>query len=71
LVLALGAMAIAAGVITVAGFATGSARVNLSAQDFGAAALDGVHGLAMAGQEACGVFLAIGRSVLAEDVSQF
>ena len=71
LVLALGAMAIAAGMITVAGFATGGARVNLSSQRFGAAALDGVHGLAMAGQEFGCMFLSIGRSVLAEDVSQF
>jgi len=68
LVLALGAVAIAARVITVAGFATGEARVNLSSQRFGAAALDSAHGLAMAGQQMRGVFLAIGRSVLAEDV---
>jgi hypothetical protein len=37
----------------------------------GTAALDGAHSLAMAGQEVCGVFLVISRTVLAEDISQF
>jgi hypothetical protein len=71
LVLALGAMAIAAGVIAVADFTAGGTGKNLSTQRLGTAALDGAHSLAMAGQEVCGVFLVISRTVLAEDISQF
>jgi len=71
LVLALGAMAVAAGVIAVTDFSAGRAGKDLSAQRLGAAALDGAYGLAMAGQEVRSVFLAVGGSVLAEDISQF
>ena len=71
LVLAFGAMAVAAGVITVTDFTTGGAGKDLSTQRWCAAALDGAHCLAVAGQQRCGIFLAIGGSVLAEDVSQF
>lgn len=71
LVLALGAMAIAAGVIAIADFPADRTSKDLSTQRLCTAALDGAHSLAMAGQEVRGVFLAIGRSILAEDVSQF
>ena len=71
LVLALGAMAIAAGVIAVADFPAGRTGKDLSTQRLSAAALDGAHGLAVAGQEMGSVFLAISGTVLAEDISQF
>ena len=68
LLLALGAVAVAAGVVTVADFATIWAGKDLSAQRFGTAALDRTHGLIVTGQEAWGVFLAISWTVLVEDV---
>jgi hypothetical protein len=69
--LALGAMAIATRMVAVTDFAAGRAGKDLSPQRLGTAAFDSAHGLAMAGQQVCGVFLTIGGSVLAEDVSQF
>jgi len=69
LVLAFGAMAIAARVITVTDFTAGRAGKDLSTQRFGTAAFNSAHGLAMTGQEACDIFLAIGGSVLAKDIS--
>ena len=71
LVLALGTMAVAAGVIAVADFSTGRTSKDLSTQRLGAAALDGAHGLKVAGQEVCSIFLAVGGAILAEDISQF
>jgi len=69
--LAFWAMAVAAGMIAVAHFAAIGAREHLSTQGFCPAAFDGQHGLAVTGQQAVGVLLAIGRAVAAEDVSQF
>ena len=71
LVLALGAMAVAARVVAVADFPAGRTGKDLSTQRFCAAALDGAHSLAVAGQQARGIFLAVGGTVLAEDVCQF
>jgi len=71
LVLALGAMAIAAGVIAVADFPAGQTSKDLSTQRLCTAALDGAHSLAVAGQEVCSVFLTIGGAILAKDISQF
>jgi len=71
LLLALWATSVAAGVVAVADFATVWAGKHLSTQRFGSAALNRAHGLVMTGQEARGVFLAIGWTVLAKDISQF
>ena len=71
LVLALGAMAVAARVITKADFTAGRAGKDLSTQRLCAAALDSAHSLAMTGQEVSSVFLAISRTVLVKDISQF
>ena len=71
LVLAFGAVAVAAGVIAVADFTAGRADEDLPTQRLGAATLNGAHSLVVAGQQAGGVFLAIGGTVLAKDISQF
>jgi hypothetical protein len=71
LVLALGAVAVAAGVVAVTGFAAGGTTIHLSAQGFCAAALNGAHGLAVRGQQLVGILLAIGRTIAAKDVRQF
>jgi hypothetical protein len=71
LVLALGAMAIAAGVIAVTDFTASRAGKDLSTQRLSAAVLDGAHSLAMTGQEVCGILLAVGGTVLAKDISKF
>jgi len=71
LVLAFGAVAVAAGVIAVAHFAAIGASVHLSAQGFCPALLNGTHDPAMAGEQAVGVLLAVGRAVAAEDICQF
>ena len=47
--LAFGAVTVAAGVVAVTGFVTSSAVIDLPAQGFGAALLNGIHRLAMAG----------------------
>ena len=70
-VLALGAMAVSAGMIAVTDFSTGGAGIDLPAQRLCAATFDGFHGLAVTGQQACGIFLAISGSGLAKDVCQF
>jgi len=57
--------------IAVADFAASRAGKDLSTQRFGTAAFNSAHGPAMAGQQACGIFSAIGGRVLAKDVSQF
>jgi hypothetical protein len=44
---------------------------DLPTQSWCAALLDGAHGPSVAGEQAIGVLLAIGRAVLAEDVCQF
>jgi hypothetical protein len=56
-------------VIAVTDFTASRAGKDMSTQRFGAAALDGAHGPLVAGQQAWGIFSAIGWSVLAEDVS--
>jgi hypothetical protein len=62
-------MAIAAGMITVTDFTASRAGKDMSTQCFGAAAFNSAHGPLVAGQQAWGIFSAIGWSVLAEDVS--
>ena len=69
LMLAFGTMAIAAGVVAVTDITASRAGKDMSTQRVGAAALDGAHGLLVAGQQVWGIFSAIGWSVLAEDVS--
>jgi hypothetical protein len=68
LVLALGAVAVAAGEVAVADFAAIWASVHLSTPGFCAAALNSEHCLTVAGEQAVGVLLAVGRAVLAEDI---
>jgi len=70
-VLALGTVAVATGVVAVTDFTAGRAGKDLSSQRLGTAALDGAHRLAMARQQVCGIFLAVGGTVLAEEISQF
>jgi len=70
-VLTFRAVAIAAGVIAVLGLVALRAGIGLSTQSGGTALLNGAHGPPVAGEQAAGVFLAIGGTVLAEDVSQF
>ena len=57
--------------VAVTDFPAGRAGKDLSTQRFRAAALNRAHGAVVAGQETRGVFLAVGWSVLAEDVCQF
>ena len=70
-VLALGAMTVAAGVVAVLGLVALRAGIGLSTQGRCAALLDGAHNLPVAGEQALGILLAIGGTELAEDVSQF
>ena len=70
-ILALGAMTVAAGVVAVLGLVALRAGVDLPTQSWCAALLDGAHGPSVAGEKTIGVFLAVGRAVLAEDVCQF
>jgi len=65
------AMAIAAGVITVARFFASCTAIDLTTQGCGAAALNRVHGLAVRGQQLGGILLAIGRTIAAKDICQF
>jgi hypothetical protein len=58
-------------VVAVLGLVALRAGVDLSTQGWGAALLNGAHGPSMAGEQAIGVFLAVGRAILAEDVCQF
>lgn len=62
---------VAAGVIAVLGLVALRAGVDLSTQSWCAALLDGAHNSPVAGDQAISVFLAVGRTVLAEDVGQF
>lgn len=71
IVLALGAMTIAARVVAVLGLVALRAGIGLATEGRGAALLNGAHGLPVAGKQAFGVLLAISRAVLAEDISQF
>ncbi len=70
-VLAFWTVAIAAGVVAVLGLVALWAGEDLPTQGRGAALLNGAHGPSVAGEQAIGVFLAVGRAVLAEDVCQF
>ena len=70
-VLTFRAVAIAAGVIAVLGLVALRAGIGLSTQSGGTALLNGAHGPPVAGEQAAGVLLAIGGTVLAENVSQF
>ncbi len=62
---------VAAGVVAVLGLMALRAGIGLPTQGRCAALLDGAHGPSVAGKQALGVFLAVGRAVLAEDVCQF
>jgi hypothetical protein len=64
-------VAVAAGVVAVLGLVALGAGEDLSTQGWGAALLDGAHSPSVAGEKTIGVFLAVGRAVLAEDVCQF
>jgi hypothetical protein len=70
-VLAFWTVAVAAGVVAVLGLVALGAGKDLSPQSRCAALLDGAHSPPVAGEQALGVFLAIGGAVLAEDVCQF
>ncbi len=70
-VLAFWTVAIAAGMIAVLGLVALRAGEDLPTQGGCAALLNGAHGPSVAGEQAIGVFLAVGRAVLAEDVCQF
>ena len=70
-VLAFRAVAVAAGVVAILGLIALRAGVDLPTQSWCAALLDGAHGPPVAGEQAAGVLLAIGGTVLAENVSQF
>jgi hypothetical protein len=70
-VLAFGAVTIAAGMVTVLYLAAFGAGLHLPAQGLGAVLLDGAHGLPVTGEKLVSVFRAIGRTVLAKEISQF
>ena len=70
-VLAFWTVAIAAGVVAVLGLVALRAGVYLPTQSWCAAQLYSAHGPSVAGDQAIGVFLAVGRAVLAENVCQF
>ena len=70
-VLAFGAMAVAAGVITVLQLLTLWTAIDLSTQDRSAAVFNRPHGLEMVARHAAGILLAIGRSITAENIRQF
>jgi len=69
--LAFGTMPVAAGMVTVTGFATGSTTIDLSSQNFGTATLDGTHGLTVGRQQLVGMFLAVSGAVASKDLRQF
>ena len=64
-------MTIATGMITVLYLAAFRAGVDLPAQCFGAALLDGAHRLPVTRQDLICVLLAIGGTVQAKDIGQF
>ena len=70
-VLALGAMTVATGVVAVLGLVALRAGIGLPPQGGCAAPLNSAHGLPVAGEQALGVLLAIGGTILAEDIGQF
>ena len=70
-VLTLGAEAVAAGMVQVAGLAAVGALVDLSAQGGCATLLDGPHCLVMAGQHVRAEAGAIGRAIAPEDLGEF
>jgi hypothetical protein len=57
--------------VTVADLVALRTGVELPTQGLGAAGLNGVHGPAVAGEQAVVVLLAIGWAVAAEDIGQF
>ena len=71
LMLAFRTVTIAAGVIAVAHFPAFDAAENLPAQGFGAALLDGAHGLVVRRQQAFSVLLPVGPAINAENLGQF
>ena len=71
LILAFGTMAVAAGMVTVLQLLTVRAAINLSAQCCGATLFNCPHHFEVGGRHLAGVLLAIGRTILAEDVRQF
>ena len=64
-------LAVAAGMVAVLHLLTVRAAIDLPTQGLRAALLNGPHGFEMAGGHAAGVLLAIGRTILAENVCQF
>ena len=71
IVLAFWAVTVSAGVIAVLGLMALRAGEDLPSQCGCAALLNCVHGPTVAGEQALGIFLAVGGTVLAEDVCQF
>ena len=71
IIAALGAMAVAAGVIGVESVLTGVAVIDMAAQDLRATAFDGLHRLFMTGEHFFPILLAIGRAVFSEDIREF
>jgi hypothetical protein len=67
-VLALGAVAIATGMILVLGLTTGLTSIDLPSQERGATAFNGAHRLAVAGQYLVPILGSILGSVTAKDV---
>ena len=70
LVLALGTVAVLAGVIAVAGLVTLITSVNVAAQGRGPALFNGLHRLQVAGGDTPPKLIAIGWAVLAEHLGQ-
>ena len=70
-VLTLGAVAVAAGMVQVAGLAAVGALVDLSAQGGCATLLDGPHCFVVAGQHVRAEAGALGRAIAPEDLGEF
>jgi len=71
LILAFGAMAIAAGMITVLQLLTVRATIDLPAQGLRTTLFNCPHHFEVGGRHEAGVLLAIGRTILAKDICQF
>ena len=69
--LAFGTVPIAARVIRILRLPATGTSIDLTAQRFGTAMLDGSHRLTMAGQETLRILLTIRRAVLTKDICQF
>jgi hypothetical protein len=71
LILALGTVAVATGVVAVLQFLTMRTAIDLSTQGWRTTLLHRPHGLEVSARHAAGVLLAVGRTILAKDIRQF